>query len=401
MILYILSSIIIIFLFILAYIRIKYRFWTLQPVFHFYDIYYWFVDYGIIMKELPQKNKYYQPKLETIKFESVSNHQLTKFKHLIHINYISNKEFKQNKFSPKKENIDSYFIGHNSPCFWSFYWEQTLLTDSKTNAIVEDKSLVSVITTRPLHLEINENRSKTTIKMDVYYVDYLCVALTHRKKGIAQQMIQTHEYNQRHSNKSIKVSLFKREDEMTGIVPLCIFDTYGFNIWKWTKPQDLPANLTFLLCDKQNMYYLFDFIKINKSKFYIHILPELSNIVELVESKNIFIYMLMEETTIKCAYFFRKTCTYVKEKEEVLSCFATINVSAPTKVFVHGFKVAFWKIKEKYDDYKYLVVEQISDSGVIIKNLVIKTHPSISPTAYFLYNFAYRTFDADKVLIIN
>ena len=40
------------------------------------------------------------------------------------------------------------------------------------------------------------------------------------------------------------------------------------------------------------------------------------------------------------------------------------------------------------------------DNNIIIKDLVKKTHPLISKTAYFFYNFAYRTFESDKVFIL-
>jgi hypothetical protein len=400
MILHIIAFIIILFLVAFIYIRLKYRFWALQPVAHFYDVYYWFVDSGIIMEELPPKNKFYNPIIKTVLFEDVNEINLTKFAHFIHLNYIFNKTYKENKFSPKLQNISPYFEGHNTKCFWTSYLKPQLLQDIKSNEIIEDVKLISTITSRPLHVTILKD-GMPNINIDVYYVDYLCVHKENRKSGIAQQMIQTHEYNQRHSNKSIKVSLFKREEDLTGIIPLCIYDTYGFDIFKWKKPDDFPATLKFLLCDKQNMYYLMDFIRTNQHLFDIQIIPEISNIIALIESGNIFVYMLMEDTNILAAYFFRKTCVYVKHGEEVLSCFASINATAPLKIFTHGFKIAFWKIKEKFDDYKYLVVEKISHNDSIIQNLIIKTHPVISKTAYFFYNFAYHTFDSNRTFIIN
>jgi hypothetical protein len=51
----ILISIIII---IYTYIRIKYGFWFLQPVFHVYDFWYMFAPPGIINHELPKENRY-------------------------------------------------------------------------------------------------------------------------------------------------------------------------------------------------------------------------------------------------------------------------------------------------------------------------------------------------------
>ena len=58
MILYIIAFFILLIILFFIYIRLKYKFWALQPVFHFYDIYYWFINVGIIRQELPDKNKY-------------------------------------------------------------------------------------------------------------------------------------------------------------------------------------------------------------------------------------------------------------------------------------------------------------------------------------------------------
>ena len=55
---FILAFVILVIIIFFIYIRIKYRFWAMQPVFHVYDLYYWFVNVGIINKELPLKNRY-------------------------------------------------------------------------------------------------------------------------------------------------------------------------------------------------------------------------------------------------------------------------------------------------------------------------------------------------------
>ena len=58
MILYLIIAIIAIIVLFFGYVRIKYKFWAIQPVFHYYDIYYWFNDIGVIDTESPLKNKY-------------------------------------------------------------------------------------------------------------------------------------------------------------------------------------------------------------------------------------------------------------------------------------------------------------------------------------------------------
>jgi hypothetical protein len=158
---------------------------------------------------------------------------------------------------------------------------------------------------------------------------------------------------------------------------------------------------TFLEITEQNFHFLLDFIKINTKKFDIIIHTEFSNIIELIKTKNIFVYVILINDKIICAYFYRKSCTFIEKGLEVLSCFASINDCETDDIFIHGFKISFWKIAEK-NNFGFSAIESISNNNIIINNLILKTEPLlISPTAYFFYNFAYTTFNPEKVLIIN
>ena len=396
---YILGIIIICILLFFIYIKLKYKFWVLQPVFHFYDIYYWFINVGIIRNELPIKNRYTNfNNINTLVFEDISKSFLKEFVLLIQLNYLRNNE---NVFTPNIENIIPYFVGHNAPSFWSFYWEKDLLLDNKNNTTIEDKKLIGVMTSRPLHVEIIGKRNDASF--DVYYVDYLCVNQNNRQSGIAPQIIQTHEYIQSHTNKKISVSLFKREEELTGIIPLTVYKTYCFNMYKWTTPpNNINAQFSLLTADKQNMYYLYNFIQETKTKWNIIIMPEISNLIELVTTNNIFIKMLVINSNIEAVYIFKKTCTYIEKKKEIVSCIASImghNVLHPD--FIHGFKTAIWSIIKQHPTFTYVIVEDISYNNYIIHNLCKQTHPTVvSPTAYFFYNYARSPVSPYRAFII-
>jgi hypothetical protein len=400
MILYVLLIFSLIIIFIMGYIRVKFGFWALQPVFHVYNLTYLIWPPGIINQDLPEKNKYTNFKnIETIIYSEISDLKINKFVNFVKSHYLQNKD---NIYSPKKKNILPYFNGHNIKSFFSFYTEDTLLQDLKKGTTIEDKKLIGIITGRPIHISINNSKNdKINAKFDAYYIDYLCVDKNYRKQGIAPQIIQTHYYNQSHINKNISVSLFKREEELTGIVPLCVYSTYGFHVKKWTKPLDLHSMYTLLEITEQNFHFLLDFIKINSNNFDIVINTDISNIIELIKTKNIFIYVILINDKIISAYFYRKSCTFIEKGLEVLSCFASINNCDSEDIFIHGFKISFWKTAEK-NKFGFAAIESISHNNVIIKNLILKTAPLIiSPTAYFFYNFAYNTFKPEKVLIIN
>jgi hypothetical protein len=398
MILYILLVFSLIIIFTFGFIRVKFGFWALQPVFHVYNLTYMICPPGIINHDLPEKNKYTNFKnIETIIYSKVSDLKITKFINFIKTHYLKNKN---NTYLPKQNNIVPYFDNHNSKSFFSFYTEDILLNDLKKGTIIEDKKIIGVITSRPIHITINIKNTNTE-KFDAYYVDYLCVDKTYRKKGIAHQIIQTHHYNQSHLNKNVVVSLFKREGKMSGIVPLCVYSTYGFHVKKWTKPVDLHSMYTFLEISEQNFHFLLDFIKKNNKNFDIIINSNISNIIELIKTKNIFIYVILINDELISAYFYKKSCTFIEKGLEVLICFASINNCDLEEIFISGFKISFWKTAEK-NKFGFAAIENISHNNIIINNLILKTNPLIvTPTSYIFYNFAYNTFKPEKVLIIN
>ena len=416
MLLYFLGAIFLLVVLFFIFIRIKYRFWAVQPVYHFYDVYYWFFNIGIIRHELPEKNRYTNFKdIETITSEkvlgddSIMKAKLTNFMDLIQLNYLKNED---NTFLPEKENIIPYFEGHNSPSFFSFFWEPDVLIDVKTNTTIDTKMLVGAITSRPLTVTIYKTNNPEPVKFDTFYVDYLCVKKGFRKKNIAPQLIQTHEYNQCHMNKNICVSLFKREGELTGIIPLTVYQTYVFDMKNWVKPpEQLHSKTTLLVGDSQNIYYLYNFIneltnsktQSRHCKWDITIIPEMTNLVSLVKSKNMYIYMLLTDMEIEAVYIFKKTCTNIEKGKGLLSLIASINsINLSLTKFIQGFKNVLWEILLNNPNYHYLAIEDVSDNKYIIDNIKVKTHPTFeSPTAYFFYNYARSPFDANRALIIN
>ena len=261
---YILLVLLILLFSLLFYLKKKYGFWIIQPVFHVYDIGYMFFPPGIIDFSLPGKNKFTNFKnIETIMYQECSDIQMNSLKEFICMNYLQNKS---NVFSPKLENIEPYFKGHNQKSFVTFYKEPYFLWDTTSQSTISHEKIIGTITGRPVNILIKDGEM-----FNAYYIDYLCVDKNNRKKGIAPQVIQTHHYNQRHINKDILVSVFKREEVLTGIVPLCVYDTYGFSVKKWAKPPDVNGIYKLVEVNVQNIHMLYDFMKQTEKMFEITI----------------------------------------------------------------------------------------------------------------------------------
>lgn len=388
---YIFCFICVILVILYLIIKYKYKFWILQPVFHYYDFSYWFYNKGIIMHDLPIKNKYVnQFDIKTYNFEDVqSNSNLHKLVFFIQKHYFRNKE---NKFYPQLNNITPYFLSHHASCFVSFFYDKQLLRD-KTNNIIENKQIIGLMTSRPLHVFLKKET------FDVYYVDYLCVDKHQRKRGVAPQIIQTHEYHQRHHNKNIQVSLFKREGELTGIVPLCVYNTICFNMTLIRLQHTFPASLNLLTLDSQNIHHLVHFMN-TIEHFDMKIYPDMGNLLELVSSKNIKIFMVLDGSDITAVYVYRKTCIYIDKSKEIVSCIASIKSDQLSKdLFVSMFEYTLFTIANKFG---YLCIENISDNHYILKHFEDRYKSiAMSPCAYFFYNYAYRTLNSNKLLILH
>lgn len=177
---YILFFGMLIVLIIYFYIRLKFGFWAIQPVFHVYDISYMLKSPGIIDDSLPEKNKYTNFKdIETIIYSELTSIQVQRFVNLIKAQYLQNK---YNIFSPHSNNITPYFNGHNDKSFVSFYNEDNHMIDLKKGTMITDKKIIGAMTSRPIYVVINNGHKEA--KFRAYYVDYLCVDVLKRKKEL-------------------------------------------------------------------------------------------------------------------------------------------------------------------------------------------------------------------------
>ena len=284
---YIFIGIFIILLIItILYFRYKNQFWRIQPVFHIFDLSYYFCKPYVILEELPKTNKFCNfQNIETkTKLTSDDTVQFTK---IIQDYFIQNKYLPDNKFLPKSENILPYFspVDQKNPNFFSFYKESHMTNDLTTGKVTESSKIIAVMTSRPITVSLNSNIEP----LIVYYVDYLCVDPNYRKKGIAPQMIQTHEFKQRHENHNIKISLFKREGTLTGIVPLTVYKTSSFDMQKWLEPALLLPIVSLLECTKTNFHFILDYLKEHQQNKTFELIEEPENL------KDILCYLLLQK----------------------------------------------------------------------------------------------------------
>ena len=388
---YIALGIILLIISIFIAIRLKFQFWSIQPVFHIYDIHHWLFSNKIIDNELPKINKYVKLlDIETYDVKKAPRDLVVKSCSFLADHFLRSKYM---EYIPKESDIMDYLATHNGVSFISVYGKPTELYSEKE--IITDREIEGVITCRPLHVKL-KNQPEFTVN----YVDNLCVHGSSRKKGIAPRLIQTHHYHIRHLNEKVKVCLFKREGDMTAIVPLTTYKTLAYKVANIPNLKTNTLGASIIKIGKTNFIGFKDFMKTEASKYDCSVTSELQTIQQLINKNHLIVYGLVIEEDIVAIYIYRNTPSYAEGKK-CMELVASINRTPFEDIFFKGFCSTVRRLNRKYKADK-IFIETTSDSeqltNILTRNGVV--YDTSCPTAFFFYNYASYSVNPNKLLIV-
>jgi hypothetical protein len=377
---------IILYLLFKIYIKIKYPFWNIQPVINIYSLFYKFNRNSyIIDNEPPKMNKY----CNLLSIKTTTHDETSLIDRQLMVNFLNTHYLRSENvnYIPSLESFNSQFSNHSFPSYLSVYRQPKLIINYESQKYINSDEIIGLITSRPIYVTINGS------KLTVNYIDYMCIHESYRKKGIAEQLIQTHNFNQCNNNKKINISLFKHEDMNTFIRPIVEYYTYAY---KKTKVYKLNAQYKVVLITPQSFDILFHFIKQNKAKFDFTAMSHTSNIIELIKNKVLFIYILKRNDDIYGCYFFRNTFTTYDNKPS-FELFSSIS-KCSEHLFYYGFTNAYYLVAKTLNT-RTILIENISDNNIVINNIIdplyFKSHTSL-----FFYNYASKNVSADKSFVL-
>jgi hypothetical protein len=390
---YIALSIALLLLLFNIYLRIAHPFWSIQPTFHIYDLHLWLLPNRIINDELPTINKFVKLlDAETFNIKNAPQDVIHKACSLVRSDYLRSKIV---SYTPSDEDILTYLNTSEHASFLTVYSVPKYLNCEKGTII--DRDFQGVITSRPMHINFNDNAHTSLI---VNYVDNMCVREDSRKQGIGQILIQTLHYSIRHLNKDIKVSLFKREGEMTAIVPLTSYITNGYYVLDIPTLRPERSSLHILRVTQQTFVSLSGFLKDISGDFDCILHPDKILMLKLITQGLLHVYMMIEDNEILSAYFFRNTTSTI-DSMRGMECFAAIDKSPHKDTFFAGFCTAVRRASRKIGA-QFLWIEQTSHacdltSALDRHRVLIRTS---CPNAFFLYNYAKYSNRPEKCLMI-
>lgn len=326
------------------YISIKYPFWNRQPIFHIYNLYYWFYR-GVIYKNYPKVDKiYYDMSISHLKYNNLKDNQKENVKKFIQLNWT----FEKLNNEPYMDNLD--YI-----------------------SLFKDEYIDGLIGGEMLKMD----------KDNIIYVDYLCVDKNKRNKNMAPKLIYNFFLN---NYKDSKIFLFKWENKNMNILPLCVYNVYHYKDIKFSMNRKL-SEINIIKINKNQLYLLNE--NDIKEKFNLSIFQNIDKIHKMIDDNFLTIYAAFKNKKLIGLYFFK--CY----KNQVYNCYASVNYDT-THLFTEGFHL----ILETLHTFT-LSIDDISNSNVLINSLKMFKPFFVEKHSYYFYNYIKMCESSKDVFILN
>lgn len=411
--LHIYLSIILFFILIFLYIKIKYPFWNTQPIYHSYDFWrHWYSSPFVIQKNGPVVTKFYNYKdIKTITLGDFNNNTVDQCVNLLQCHYIPHENL---LFTIKSEHFRAYMAACDSPTAISVYNEHKykICNDASNTQIIVEDIPIGIITSKPITIFF-QSKNKTHNKIISQYMDFICVHREKTQLNISRQLLHTHDFNMRKQNPDISISLFKKEIELyDGIVPLCKYKSYLYSLRSQQIPP-LPDHYVLQHIYKENYDILFDFLNklsyipdSSEIMFDFYAIPSIGNIVAMILSKDLHIYCLRREKHIYGIYFLRDSQMIYENIDNgaLLQCYGSICNSESPDLFFLGFQHAISAINHpKSKLYKLLLFDAYAHNTILLNYWNRSFYPILeNQCAYYIYNFILpgMPINAEKCLFL-
>lgn len=405
-----LATIILSLLIIYFTIKMKYPFWNLQPVYHTYDFWRkWSSTPFIIQKSYPFQTKFCDFKnIKTREFLDLDENTLQNLADLLASHYIPSDQV---LFTITPKHLHDYFTGQMNPSYVSFYYEKRYVVDSKRVQVGElpyENNMIGAITSRSISIFVLPRTTDSTIyvKYPCYYWDYICVHREYKNANIGRKLIQTHEYNQRVNNRGILISMFKKEGDLSvGIVPLVEYSSFTLPI-PLLKLRKIHKHCFLTRINKTSFGdfsdFMLQYLKSPGKDFPFAAIPDNSALNRLIESDNLYVFMLRKRENVLAVYFFKDAKVQYEDANGcALQCIGSICNMPDRELFYLGFLHSVYKITWK-THYKILIFESIGHNVYFTVDLLRDWVRIISQqkNAYYLYNFVINSIQPKDALII-
>jgi len=391
---------------ILFYRKIRYPFWNNQPVLHTYDIFsrfFWSGPPHIICKS-PIKLKYYNrigstQKIKTEPTETMSREMAIQICQFLRENWIPSDRILSTII---EKNLFPLFIGNEHKSFYTII-EGSLLPSPHSK-------LEGVIISHPMTIYMKLVGDQIPHKIATNYIDYMAVGRDHTATAdTIHGLFQTHEYNYRVGEPAVATTLFKKEVEpCVSLVPLFSYTSTLYYLRLFMKLPELPPHFQIIEIQHRTNASLLDSLferKYLTTTFDLVIANSIPNILALVKNRQLRIFSLKRKEDLFAFYFFRDPYLFYEDLNgKQMDLVASFINTQDIELAYHGFLYSIKEIlrEKKLDDlYNVLQIHGLGHNQ-LLEEKWRQHHSQILATQinYYLYNHTYNTVDSSRVFFL-
>ena len=337
------------------FIKIKYSFWSRQPVYHTYD-WIWSASPYIIHPFGIVPTKYHDPlHTKTYPYNDLDETQKTLLVDFLHCHAIPS---------------DCAFIKINQEQL------HTLLTNSPTSSFVsfyhDGDSLLGCMYSIPYHLTV-----ESTYSYPCAYIDTICVHHSCSERSWVLKMLETHLNHQEIAS----ITLVKKEGNLArfdGVVPIVQYTTMLVKLSVLAPPRKLPHGI---FCQPLDATLMEPFL--DHAPFRVVLRPMIRT---LINQQEMYAFCLRQGKATLAYYFFRNGHTQYeygdgdnKDRECdtlicVGSCFfgtgkKSTNINLFWEGWLHAIRCITANVAENAPNYTHLLVDGTSHNEYLIRRI--------------------------------
>lgn len=449
---YIIGSLVVTYILVIARYKIKYPFWSKLPAFHKTKFLYWLKSEQILdVKPLTRERNYYHRTYKTECLNDVTEETMNDVVGFINNEYMNYNDAVYSITATQLNNIKTKntFITH----YHGDGCDRGDRCNGGNRGKDVDESLGGCIISLPFMMWSkpwnnpasqlgNKYRHSKNDLLNINYVDYLCIHKNQRKTDKASSLIYTHLANcgdKSMKNYRLPLFLFKNEGFKTSaLVPIVDYHGYVIDLEDVTIER-CTVNLSVLnkescTCvhvDPSNVKLInecvtciYDLDILEKLHFnFVALFPK-EVLITHIKTNEIIVFCLLRKNTICGFYFFKNIHSLIDKQKYEFVCIGSLELSKKKKQsdvdnnmpFIYGFKIACVLCKnylnglfcqkdkdgESKTSYDLCCIEELSHNYNIIHATSIgKKHKYKIPIAYYSYNGLIHTKHQKNAFILS
>lgn len=400
-----------------AYLKIKYPFWSKQPVFHFHYLHYYFKNDNYILNDSSQMNINKFINLNNIKIINYDEEkQERKHNFLIEIYFsLIQRDYFKTDFSIFKPSYKYLYDILNTQCSYIALYTTYKPKYNNQKQLFNCSDVVSGLTSKLIYFH-RYNKNKQNKTLHINYVDFLCTDKEYRKKNLTPKVIYTYARdimlkNEKQNNSKGNIFVFKREGEKQSFVPFTVysnfvFDLKYFNYRENDIHQNKQQNIKLEKICGSNFELMFRTFELMKEQQINILHVPIETIKHYIETDIIHIYISHHNSEPLSIYIYKNNCFYYGGKLvfELMSSYI-FNQSSNSALYNMNFFTEFFK-KSLFDlvdksDIGFINIENLSMNNEIIKHMREKyTEVYKYTNNFYLYNYILNPIKSTKILMI-